>query len=95
MVSRTIGYTISISTVLTIRRVMEVMMSAAVRNGLIDKNPVKLSRPLVIQKTIKVMSITDMGRILSAAWENIDDNASDYRVGITRIEIMFLFILLQ
>lgn len=72
---------LSISTVLTIRRVMEVMMSAAVRNGLIDQNPVKLSRPpRNPKKPIKVMSITDMERILAAAWNHIDDNASDYRV---------------
>lgn len=59
---------LSISTVLTIRRIFEVVLSEAVRNGLIDKNPVRLARPPKYKKKpIRIMSLEQMQELLRLA----------------------------
>ena len=69
---------LSISTVLTIRRIFEVFLSEAVRNGLIVINPVRLTRPPKRKKTpIKIMSVEQMQRILQLAKEKADKGSTN------------------
>lgn len=74
---------LSISTVLTIRRIFEVILSEAVRNGLIDKNPVRLARPPKYKKKpIRIMSLEQMQELLrlakTKAYEGSNNIGTDY-----------------
>lgn len=74
---------LSISTVLTIRRIFEVVLSEAVRNGLIDKNPVRLARPPKYKKKpIRIMSLEQMQELLrlakAKAYEGSNNIGTDY-----------------
>ena len=69
---------LSVSTVLTIRRIFEVFLSEAVRNGLINSNPVRLTRPPKHpKKPIKIMSVEQMQKILQLAREKADKGSAN------------------
>lgn len=69
---------LSVSTVLTIRRIFEVFLSEAVRNGLIATNPVRLTRPPKHKKKpIKIMSVEQMRKILRLAKEKADKGSTN------------------
>ena len=79
---------LSISTVLTIRRIFEVVLSEAVRNGLIDKNPVCLARPPKYKKKpIRIMSLEQMQELLRLAKIKADEGSNN--IGTDYLQKMY------
>ncbi|MFV0617643.1 tyrosine-type recombinase/integrase [Megasphaera sp. WILCCON 0056] len=79
---------LSISTVLTIRRIFEVVLSEAVRNGLIDKNPVRLARPPKYKKKpIRIMSLEQMQELLRLAKIKADEGSNN--IGTDYLQKMY------
>lgn len=69
---------LSISTVLTIRRIFEVFLSDAVRNGLLSRNPVRLTKPPKHpKKPIQIMSVEQMQHLLSLAKSKADEGSDN------------------
>lgn len=85
---------LSISTVLTIRRIFEVVLSEAVRNGLINKNPVRLARPPKYKKKpIRIMSVEQMKELLQLAQTKANDGSNNLGTDyLQKMYYVFIFV---
>ena len=69
---------LSISTVLTIRRIFEVFLSEAVRNGVLINNPVRLTKPPKhSKKPIRIMDVEQMQNLLHLAKDKADEESNN------------------
>lgn len=69
---------LSVSTVLTIRRIFEVFLSEAVRNGVLTSNPVRLTKPPKhSKKPIRIMSVEQMQNLLHLAKDKADEESNN------------------
>lgn len=85
---------LSVSTVLTIRRIFEVFLSEAVRNGVLTSNPVRLTKPPKhSKKPIRIMSVEQMQNLLHLAKDKADEESNNLGTDyLQKMYYVFIFV---